>query len=105
MMLISRKSHPVALFFCPSHIISPDLHILMLEVSGMKVIVKFHIKEVREKKGISIRRLAELSGVNKSYISDIESGRRMPTVYILCVLAAALEVQPAELFSYEQLLK
>ena len=67
----------------------------------MKVIVKFHIKEVREKKGISIRRLAELSGVSKSHISDIESGRRMPTAYILCVLAVAMDVQPRELFSYE----
>lgn len=69
----------------------------------MKVIVKFHIKEVREKKGISIRQLGELSGVSKSHISDIEKGRRMPTVYILCVLATAMDVVPAELFSYEQI--
>lgn len=69
----------------------------------MKVIVKFHIREVREKKSISIRQLAELSGVSKSHISDIENGRRIPTVYILCVLAVAMNVQPAELFSYKQL--
>ena len=68
----------------------------------MQISIKFHIKEVREQQKLSIRQLAELSGVSKSHISDIESGRRMPTVYILCVLAVAMNVQPAELFSYEQ---
>lgn len=71
----------------------------------MQIKVIFHIREIREQQNMSIRQLAELSGVSKSHISDIESGRRMPTVYILCVLATAMEVQPAELFSYEQLLK
>lgn len=71
----------------------------------MQISIKFHIKEVREQQKLSIRQLAELSGVSKSHISDIESGHRMPTVYILCVLAVAMNVQPAELFSYEQLSK
>ncbi len=69
----------------------------------MQISIKFHIKEAREKKNISIRQLAELSGVSKSHISDIENERRMPTIYVLCVLAVAMNVQPAELFSYEQL--
>ena len=69
----------------------------------MKIIVKFHIREVREEKGMSIRQLAELSGVSKSHISDIESGRKMPTIYVLCVLAVAMGVQLGELFSCEQL--
>lgn len=69
----------------------------------MQIKVIFHIREVREQHKMSIRQLAELSGVSKSHISDIENGRRIPTVYILCVLAVAMNVQPAELFSYKQL--
>ena len=63
----------------------------------MQIKVIFHIREIREEQKISIRQLAEKSGVSKSHISDIENGRRIPTVYILCVLAVAMNVQPAEL--------
>ena len=67
----------------------------------MEIIVKSNLKSVRNAKGISVRKLAELSGCSNSYISDIENGYANPTIYIICVLAAALEVRPEELFSYE----
>ena len=69
----------------------------------MQIRVKFHIREVREKQNISIRQLAELSGVSKSHISEIENGTSVPTVYTLCVLAVALGNRPENLYSYEML--
>ncbi len=85
------------------YIISGDLHILLLEVSGMQISIKFHIREVREQHKMSIRQLAELSGVSKSHISEIENGTSVPTIYTLCVLAVALETRPENLYSYEML--
>lgn len=67
----------------------------------MEIIVKSNLKSVRNAKGISVRKLAELSGCSASYISDIENGFANPTIYIICVLAVALGVKPEELYSYK----
>lgn len=56
------------------------------------------IKDIREEKEISLRQLSVLSGVSLGYISDVERNRKMPTIYIMCCLAAALDVQPEELY-------
>lgn len=65
----------------------------------MKVIYK--VKEIRQKKGLTIRALALKSGVSKSEISDIERGEIHPTVYTLCLLASALQVDARCLFAYK----
>ncbi len=64
--------------------------------------IVFHIKEIRIKKNLSLRRLAELSGVSKSYISDIEKDKKMPSILILCKLADALEIDINDLFTYKK---
>ncbi len=67
----------------------------------MEIIVKSNLKSVRNAKGISVRKLAELSGCSRSHISDIENNFRNPTINTICLLAVALDVRPEELFSYE----
>lgn len=62
--------------------------------------IVYKIKEIRQKKGFTIRSLAAKSGVSKSEISDIERGEIHPTVYTLCLLAQTLEVDVRELFDY-----
>lgn len=69
----------------------------------MQIKVIFHIREIREEQKISIRQLAEKSGVSKSHISEIENGTSVPTVYTLCVLAIALGTRPENLYSYKML--
>lgn len=66
-----------------------------------KIIINIKLKEVREKKNISIRQLAMMSDVSSSQISDIETGKSMPTLTTVCQLAIALHVEPEELYSYE----
>lgn len=58
-----------------------------------------YLKELREGKGLSTHKLAELSGVSQSYISHVENGRKKktPSPEILKKLADALEVQYMEL--------
>ena len=65
--------------------------------------MKIHItlKQIRKEKNISIRQLAYMSGVSKSQISAIENEKSMPTILVLCQLAAALHVSPEALYSYE----
>lgn len=60
------------------------------------------VRAVRKEKKLTIMQLAELSGVSKSHISEIETGKQMPTIDVLCRLADALEVEPAALFKHEK---
>ena len=62
--------------------------------------IVFHIKEIRIKKKLSLRKLAELSGVSKSYISD--NNTYCPSILIMCKLADALEVDINKLFTYKK---
>ena len=63
--------------------------------------IVFHIKEIRIEKKLSQKQLAELSGVSKSHIADIEKYKKMPSILILCRLADALEVDINELYTYK----
>lgn len=65
----------------------------------MEIIYK--IKEIRQKKGLTIRALALKSGVSKSEISDIERGVNHPSVFTICLLAVALDVDARKLFDYK----
>lgn len=65
----------------------------------MKIIIDYHISALRTEKNLSLRALAEKSGVSKSQIDDIENGLYHPTVYTLCLLSLALGVDPCKLFS------
>lgn len=52
---------------------------------------------LRKKKGLSQLSLAYLSDVSKTYLSDLERGRRNPSVLILSRIAKALRVDLASL--------
>lgn len=67
----------------------------------MQIQIKSLLKDVRMQKGISVRKLAELTGISKTYISDIENDHKIPTIYTLCIIAVALDVRPEELYTYE----
>lgn len=61
--------------------------------------MKIHLKEIRTKKGLTLRQLETLSGVSKAEISYIENDERDPTITTLCMLAKALQVPITDLFS------
>lgn len=56
------------------------------------------LRKLREKNGLSQTRLAELAGLNRNYVSDIERCRRNPCLDNIVKLAEALDVAPSELF-------
>ena len=54
---------------------------------------------LRKKKKMSSLDLALDSGVNKNYLSDLENGRRNPTLKVLRKIAIALDIDLSELFT------
>ncbi len=56
---------------------------------------------LRKKKKVSQLTLSYLAEVSKTYLSDLERGRRNPSVLILKRIADALKVPLSELFGEE----
>lgn len=55
------------------------------------------IKELRTAKGLSQEILSFESGLDRSYISQIECGHRQPTLVTIFQLAKALQTPPAHI--------
>ena len=51
----------------------------------------FKIKQQREQKGFSIEYLANISNVDRTYISDIEKGKRNVSIQIMEKIIIALD--------------
>ncbi|WP_336622864.1 MULTISPECIES: helix-turn-helix transcriptional regulator [Sphingomonadaceae] len=63
----------------------------------MRRLVGLNFAKLRKDKGFTQERFAEMSGFTQQYVSDLERGRRNPTVVTLFHLASALGVTPADL--------
>lgn len=57
-----------------------------------------NVRKIREAKGWSQDKLADESGLHRTYISGIERGVRNPTVEIVQQIATALKVNISDLF-------
>ena len=58
----------------------------------------YYLRELRERRGLTIRQLEMLSGVSNSYISQIENGKKeIPSAKILKKLADPLRVSIEDL--------
>ena len=60
------------------------------------------IASIRGKKNISQLSLSLKAGVSKSYLSDLENGRRNPSVLVLDRIASALKTPLSSLFEKEE---
>ena len=56
-----------------------------------------NVRALREAKGWSQEDYADRAGIHRTYVSDIERGRRNPTITVVEKLAAPLEVPAGEL--------
>ena len=63
----------------------------------MRRLVGLNFARLRKEKGFTQERFAEMSGFTQQYVSDLERGRRNPTVVTLFHLASPLGITPAEL--------
>jgi transcriptional regulator with XRE-family HTH domain len=58
----------------------------------MRKLVGDNVCRIRKEKGLTQEKLSELSGLSQQYISDLERGKRNPTIVTLYELAQALGV-------------
>lgn len=65
-------------------------------------IVGANVVRLRQQKGWSQEQLSETSGLHRTYISQIETGARNPTLGIIQRLAQSLEVAPFVLLQEPQ---
>ena len=63
----------------------------------MRKLVGDNFGRVRKAKGLTQEQVAERSGFSQQYLSDLERGRRNPTVVSVYELAMALDVEYLEL--------
>lgn len=56
-------------------------------------------RELRRAAGMSQRDLAQVAGIDRSYVQEIERGIANPTLVTLALLAHGLGCQPADLLS------
>lgn len=63
----------------------------------MRSLVGRNFARLRREKGLTQENVEELSGFSQQYLSDLERGRRNPTVITLYELAQALGVSHVDL--------
>jgi len=56
------------------------------------------LQEERKAKKISQEKLAKLAGLDRTFISLIENGKRSPTFSTILKISSALDIAPSELF-------
>ena len=63
----------------------------------MRKLVGRNVRRLRLASGMTQEQFAERSGFSQQYISDLERGRRNPTIVSLFELAVALGAMPIDL--------
>ena len=71
----------------------------MQEVIIVEIEIGKRIRELREERAINQVSLAKTAGISQSFFSDIERGRKSPTIRSLHKLAKALNISLQELIS------
>jgi transcriptional regulator with XRE-family HTH domain len=55
------------------------------------------LRQIREEKGMTQEKLAELADIDRTYIYRLETGKRSPSLLIIFRLADALKISPGTL--------
>lgn len=61
--------------------------------------MKLRVREIREQRGITVEQLADLAGMSKSYLSEIERGKKTVNARRLELLARSLHCAPSDLLA------
>jgi transcriptional regulator with XRE-family HTH domain len=63
----------------------------------MRRLVGQNVRRIRQEKGLTQEKFAEVSGFSQQYLSGLESGHRNPTVVTVYELSVALGVSHMDL--------
>jgi len=62
----------------------------------MRVVIL--LKQIREKRKLSLDKLAEMTGISKAHLNYIERGEKEPSISILIRIAVALNIDEKDLY-------
>lgn len=60
--------------------------------------VKILLGQIRYDRHMTLLQLSKLSGISNAHICDIENGKSVPTINVLCAIARGLQVPVTDLF-------
>ena len=60
-----------------------------------------HLRELRLSKGLSQEKMAEMSGLHRTYYGGLERGERNPTLLTLIKLSASIGVKLSTLINFD----
>jgi XRE family transcriptional regulator, regulator of sulfur utilization len=63
-----------------------------------QIIFGHTIRELRQKRGMTLAKLATLAHIHPSYVADVERGERNLSLLNILKFAPALRVHPSKLF-------
>ena len=69
------------------------------ESTDLAPVVGANLRRLRTRRGLSLERLAQISGVSRAMLGQIELGQSAPTINVLWKIARALEVTFSALIS------
>ncbi|MDX2093242.1 MAG: helix-turn-helix domain-containing protein [Kofleriaceae bacterium] len=69
------------------------------ESADLAPVVGVNLRRLRTRRGLSLERLAQISGVSRAMLGQIELGQSAPTINVLWKIARALEVTFSALIS------
>ena len=68
---------------------------------GLKQIFIFNLRKLRNSRGFSQMKLAELCDTSPNYIAEIEIGRRFPSLKLIEKMGKELNIEPYRFFIEE----
>jgi transcriptional regulator with XRE-family HTH domain len=68
-------------------------------VEDFRVAFGHRVRELRDRAGLSQEELAERADLHWTYVSDVERGRRGPSLDVIGRVALGLRISPSELFA------
>lgn len=73
-----------------------------IEYRDVQKRVADNVKYARTTRGLTMDRLAELTGMSKGYISLVESGQRNPSLKQLVIIANVCDIRDMDYFFNER---
>lgn len=70
-------------------------------MSSIALMVGEKIRSLRQSRGLSQEKLAFKSGLNTSYLGQVERGEKSPTIVTLEKIVVALDAELEELFQFD----
>ena len=79
-------------FFAKNKLFAKKIIFATMEEDYIKLIFGLKLKQIRTDKNLSLFGLSKLSGLSKSYLNEIENGKKYPKPDKIAILSEKLDV-------------